>query len=102
MSDHQTEIFDATSAKGWRDTPAGMAHWLGTGPANRTCRECKFFEWSGRYASKGGYHTTGELKPAKCQKFKLLMRQWGPPIKHNLLACKHFEEAGSAPSAVTR
>ncbi len=102
MTDHQTEMFDATAAKGWRETPAGMAHWVGTGPANRTCRECKFFKWGGRYASKGGYHTTGELKPAKCQKYKTLMRREGPPIKHNLLACKYFEEDGSAPSAVTR
>lgn len=102
VSDHQTEMFDAVSAKGWRETPSGMAHWLGTGPAGRTCRECEFFKWHGRYASSGGSHTKGELKPAKCKKYKDLMRQWGDPLKHHLRACKYFEETASPPNAVVR
>lgn len=45
MSDHQTEMFDPISAKGWRETPPGMAHWLGAigsyrPVARKICGEC--------------------------------------------------------------
>jgi hypothetical protein len=68
-------------------TPDGMAHWAGSGPDNRSCRECNFFEGRDYYANGGG------LKPAPCRKYQMLRNgRRGGRIPWYTKACKYFEE----------
>lgn len=83
-----------------RRTQPGMAHWAGSGPPRRTCRECK--HWSGcgsergYYARKGMYG--GTIKPRSCEKHRDLMQgNVGPGVPHDTAACKYFEDDGNAP-----
>lgn len=74
-----------------RRTPNGMAHWAGTGPAGKTCRECRFFEHGWRYYAQGKFHDT-ELKPAPCAKYRAMMNgKRGGEIPNTTAACRHFE-----------
>lgn len=69
-----------------RDTPPGMAHWMGTGPAGKTCRECTFFD-------ADGHDAAGMLKAARCKKHTALMNgRQGPKIKHANASCRFFHE----------
>lgn len=84
-------------------TDPGMAHFAGTGPAGKTCREC--LQWTGCGAS-GYYSKTGgkggAIKPRACAKFRDLMRgQVGPAVGHWLRACKYFE-LNETPPPVTQ
>lgn len=73
-------------------TVPGMAHWAGTGPKGKTCRECISFATTGqRYASKGGKHAKGELMPSRCAAYRRLKGEAGKPVPHWKQACKHFE-----------
>ena len=75
-------------------TPAGMAHWAGSGPAFKTCRECRSWVSIGKWREEGP-GSSGEPLPSRCRKYKTLgmEKSFGPPIPHDTLACKHFEEA---------
>lgn len=53
LSLHLTEP-DKQLAQWVKDTPAGMAHWSGTGPEFKTCRECVFFDHQKSYYAKKG------------------------------------------------
>lgn len=76
-----------------RATYAGMAHWAGSGPISRTCRECKYWMFARRYYSANGKHA-GQLKDEACDKYRTLMSgELGPAIPHNARACKYFELA---------
>ena len=78
-----TDMFDAVSERGHRTTPAGMAHWSGSGPAGKTCRDCALFK-----ANKSG-------PQGKCTKFAALMRatrrrwHWSE-FPGSVSACKAF------------
>jgi hypothetical protein len=60
-----------------RATVPGMAHFAGTGPEGKTCREC--IEWT----------LVGRKR--LCAKYRSLMDKWGdqyiPPLT---AACKYF------------
>lgn len=89
-----TDMFDETAEKGFRKTPDGMAHWAGTGPKGRSCRECIHYDADKRYR-------TGMLRPGRCKKYGAMMRRKGPTFPHETQACKHFE-ANPAPPPIKK
>lgn len=82
-------------------TPDGMAFWSGTGPSNKTCRECAFFDHQKSYYAKRGIGG-GALKPAKCRKYAALACQNGGDIPHETRSCKYFEKAADVPPIVSK
>jgi hypothetical protein len=52
-------------------TPAGMAHYAGTGPAGTTCETCGFFMGTRRTSGIG----QGRMQPGRCREFMRIMRQ---------------------------
>lgn len=81
-------------------TYPGMAHFAGSGPSQRTCREC--LHWtgcgldSGHFAKKGIH--AGQLKPRACGRYRSLMQgDVGPGVPHNVRACKYFEDNPAPP-----
>ena len=73
-----TDLFDEESERGFRETPRGMAHWAGSGPALRTCRDCVYFSTKAR-------------KKGRCGKFAQMMKKNGPKFGGYMPACKYFE-----------
>lgn len=83
-----------------RQTALGMAHFAGTGPELKTCRECSHWTGCGRgdgYYSKNGKHG-GLLKPRSCDKYETLMQSVGEPVPPTTRACKYFDEVPAAPA----
>ena len=81
-----------------RATHPGMAHFAGTGPALKTCRECLF--WNHKlydYRAKGGKHR-GLILPADCKKYRQMTQQVGAKIPDDAAACKYFDENTSPPA----
>jgi len=56
-----------------RNTPRGMAHWSGTGPADATCGKCRF------------------LVKDRCSEFAQMMSKQGGKIPPETPACRYFE-----------
>lgn len=105
MTARLTQMFDGASERGIRETPDGMAHWKGTGPDGRTCRECVQYNLAKtpkRYTASSAHHGIGELMPVGCRKWRALMpksvKKW-PKLHHRMAACKHFELNAAAPKA---
>lgn len=81
-----------------RMTVPGMAHWAGSGPPSRSCRECKFWEENGYYAKSSFHGQT--LKPGHCKQYSRMMQGTvGGRIPHETASCKYFE-ASDAPMPV--
>lgn len=110
LTEHRTRApFDAQLSK----TYLGQAHIAGTGPAGKTCRECKHWhlwepiyypeeyrkrevrEW--RRAEVGHKKRKGEIRDAQCN--KLPDRKPDKLIPHNARACRLFEQNPSPPPA---
>ena len=95
-----TTMFDEVAEQGKWHTPPGMAHWAGSGPKAKTCRECEY--WTGgreRYATaKTGDHAANELKPGQCAKYKQITGKLHGRIPHRTPACKHFNAADKPPA----
>src|SRR5262245_24447511 len=73
-------------------THAGMAHFAGTGPRGKTCREC--IHW----AFDGYRQVDASLKLTVCNKYTALMNgREGGRIPYNTAACKYFEADPSPP-----
>lgn len=89
-SQHLTEP-NADLAEKRRRTPAGMAFWAGTGPANKTCRECELW----KYEPRDGYMSgSGLLKESPCEKYARMMNILaGPKLPYYTPSCKYFEPA---------
>ncbi len=85
-----------------RKTWPGMAHFAGTGPEFKTCRECS--EWTGCGLQDGYYATNGvhggAIKPRACEKYRTLMSGIGEAVPGNAAACKYFDQAVSPPPIV--
>jgi hypothetical protein len=79
-----------------RATYPGMAHFAGSGPPQKTCRECAFFDHAKNDYYASGKHR-GRIKPAKCRKYRALMSVVGARIPHDAAACRHFNQADPAP-----
>jgi hypothetical protein len=70
-----------------------MAHWGGSGPKQKTCRQCTHWQFDGYR----GYDDM--LKPAPCAKFLAMMNvAAGPRVPPQARACKYFEEKSAPPS----
>lgn len=85
-----------------RSTFPGMAHIGGTGPADKTCRECQ--RWTEDAYGKrqpAEYNQIHTLKGATCGRFIAMMGrvlQGSPPkVPHDAAACQFFEPAEHAP-----
>lgn len=96
----QRGLLHASAAKTDRDaalTWPGQAHWGGSGPRGKTCRECQ--HWHG--GGPGGYYeATNSLRDATCQKFADTMTLKPancPKVPHSALACRHFEQNAAPP-----
>jgi hypothetical protein len=100
LSAHLTQP-DVILARAIRETPAGMAHWAGSGPDGRTCRECAAFDHQKSYYAKKGLGG-GLLKPAKCRKFATMTGQSGGRIPFETRACKYFDLAEAVPPVVAK
>lgn len=105
MTAKLTQMFDEASERGMRETPAGMAHWVGSGPKGRTCRECQHYNIAKtpkRYTANSQKHGIGELMPVGCKLWRARMpksaKSW-PKIHHKTAACKHFAFNEAAPKA---
>ncbi|MGY3278165.1 hypothetical protein [Bradyrhizobium sp. S3.7.6] len=82
-----------------RITHKGMAHFAGTGPHGRTCREC--IDWDAFNASYRAYD--GQLTDAVCKMFSKLSRgRKGAKVPHHAEACQHFKINPSAPEKFKR
>ena len=89
-----THIYENVTPDQINRTHPGMAHWAGTGPEGKTCRECADYCWGGRYLASSGKHAKGELIPAKCRKGT------GGKFPHFARACKYFDPNPNPPLAV--
>lgn len=80
-----------------RQSYPGMAHFAGTGPHAKTCRECSFFDHSPYdYHAKNGKHH-GLIKPARCKKHRQMTGAQGAKIPDDAAACRHFNQSDAAP-----
>jgi hypothetical protein len=71
----------------------GMAHFAGTGPRGRTCRECLSWDWRAERRLANGH-----LKEARCKKFSENSQgKKGRKVPDNAEACRHFEFNSDAP-----
>jgi hypothetical protein len=70
-----------------KQTSPGMAHWAGTGPANTTCEQCRFFGYEAPV--RNGHGTKNH--PTSCRRFFQLMKQHGRPLRPSTPSCRHFE-----------
>jgi hypothetical protein len=96
MSDHLT-VVDQKLEHQIRATQPGMAHWAGSGPPLKTCRECVFFENNGFYARNGKHR--GALQPGRCKKYQAMMQgRAGNKIDHWLSSCKYYKANENPPA----
>lgn len=89
---HTTQAHSQRIAEMAAKTVPGMAHWAGSGPAGKTCRECSECTTHGYY-SKGRKANGGLLKPVSCDKYKEMMRGAVVRFGHDREACRFFIEA---------
>lgn len=82
---HREDQPTASAAAG---THVGQAHFAGSGPMGRTCRECVNWVWSSKV---DGWSKFDGPRPARCAKYKGLMREWGRKVPHGAYSCKYFE-----------
>lgn len=95
ISDHLTE---APADRLARATHPGMAHFAGTGPSGKTCRECNFWAHGAHdHRSKNGkYH--GLIEPARCKKFQQITLREGAKVPDDATACRYFDQNPEPPS----
>jgi hypothetical protein len=94
ISDHMTAAPHDRTA---RMSYPGQAHFGGTGPALKTCRECRHWgDGKPDYHSRTGkYH--GLIRPAPCAKFRALMHEIGGKVPDDAPSCRYFEQADVVP-----
>lgn len=97
--EHGTIPYNEKMAQYQRETVPGMAHWAGSGPDGKTCRECANCLSSGYYAKRG--MGGGNLKPIGCSKFAALLQTKPIKFPHEKRACRFFEQS-AAPPSITR
>lgn len=102
--DRKLTVLDPQFERQRAMTWPGQAHFAGTGPHGKTCRQCEY--WSG-CGVESGYHPQfgkfrGELKKRPCERHAALMNKVGPGVPHDAPACKHFVENTSPPAIVKR
>jgi hypothetical protein len=65
-----------------RCTPAGMAHWSGTGPVGATCKQCA------HYGDIAG--DDGRSRRNRCWKYHALTGNIGDVVPSDTASCRHF------------
>lgn len=76
----------------------GMAHFAGTGPRGKTCRECMFWEHGPHdYRSKNGKYR-GLIEPARCMRYRQITLQEGQKVPDEAMACKYFDQNAEPPA----
>lgn len=79
------------------DAKPGMAFFAGTGPAGKTCGDCKLRGYS-RESSHGHWNEArGQLvyrsyRVQKCAQFKKMTGHHGTDVNAEYRACKYFEQ----------
>lgn len=104
MSDLFDDLYDKTLTQPHDErmrsfvasTYPGMAHWCGSGPKRKSCRECDHYEFKGYY-SAGSKVSGNSLKPGRCLKYKDMMGKWGPKFPWHVEACSFFQENPEPP-----
>ena len=85
-------------------TYVGMAHFAGTGPGGKTCRECR--HWAPASGlTKHSYGANRELKAHRCLKRSALMRAGlkdVPLVPSRAAACKYFKLSETPPPSRER
>ncbi|MGY2987648.1 hypothetical protein [Bradyrhizobium sp. USDA 4508] len=75
----------------------GMAHFAGTGPAGKTCGDCKWRGYFRKGRDKFNPHTnlieSKQVKTMGCREFLRLSHSHGPAVYKGWPACKFFVEA---------
>src|SRR5262245_54090805 len=85
LRDHLTNADNPALAELINNTPPGMAHWSGTGPADRHCAQCAFYR----------------AGTERCGMFVVLLRRTGlravprMPVPALTWACKYFKMASA-------
>jgi hypothetical protein len=74
-----------------RNTPAGMAHWSGTGPDGTTCNDCRHFGFREVKRDKQGNVLSTTRRDERCGRFYDLMNRCGDKIRPATPSCRHFE-----------
>jgi hypothetical protein len=72
-----------------RATAPGQAHFAGSGPADKTCGDCRFRGYFRRTVTKK--HGAKSTRTYRCAKFHALTGRHGPAISKYLRSCKYFE-----------
>ena len=91
-------VEDATGRASFQ-TYAGQAHFAGTGPAGKTCRECLFWVPAPGLSKHAYGNGIGrELKPCRCQRRMQLVGGVGKEVPHDARACRHFEPSDNPPT----
>ena len=94
IQDHLTEAPVDQLA---RASYPGMAHFAGTGPRGKTCRECTFWAHGPHdYRAKNGKYR-GAIEPAVCKKYKQITLQEGSRVPDEAMACRWFEQNENPP-----
>jgi hypothetical protein len=85
-----------------RATHPGMAHFAGTGPQFKTCRDCAHWDHGPQdYHPKRGKFG-GLIKPAPCRKYRAVANINGDKVPDDAAACKHFSPAAIVPERFAR
>ena len=71
-------------------TYVGMAHFAGTGPEGKTCRECDFWATQWKWARVVALGHGGFPMPGRCRKHTVFAMRKGEQVPHDAEACKHF------------
>ena len=81
-----------------RFTHQGQAHFGGTGPKGKTCRECiHWCTFPGLMPAYYGRQRGFEVKGQACREFGRLMQREGPAVPHDAPSCKHFQLSDDPP-----
>jgi hypothetical protein len=100
LESHYTQPDKALQEKRKRTWP-GMAHFGGSGPLGKTCRECALWTGCGQqagYYAKDGEHG-GRIKPRPCEKYRSLMGgDVGPGVPEDAGACRYFVASDDPPA----
>jgi hypothetical protein len=77
-------------------THIGMAHFAGTGPVDKTCRECVYWMKRGKW-TKADLMIDGRVpEPSPCRRYRNLLNlpnRGLPAVPHDAAACKWFGQA---------
>lgn len=96
-----TNPFPPDVAVAIAQTCGGMAHFAGTGPGGRTCRQCESWCRGAKKFRRDKVSEGGGLHPRRCRSFSRLMQGLdGAGVPHDARACRHFVEASAPPPVV--